>query len=198
MKFSLAEELRRKLAHFFGLAWVLVSYYVTLKQTILILGIFFFFALINASLHKYLIRIPLLGNFVDFLHSMSRAEERQAKIYYGAVYFFGSLIVILYATQSLPIFRGAAIVLIIGDAFSAIIGKAFGKTELPYNPFKSVEGTIAGFIAASIAASFVLPIPLAIFAALIGMFVESIPWDLNDNLTIPLGVGFFLWIITAL
>src|SRR3989344_4020064 len=193
MKFSLAEELRRKSAHFFGLAWVLVSYYITLKQTILLLGLFFFLTLVNASLHKYLVRIPLLGNFVDFLHSMARAEERHAKIYYGAVYFFGSLIVVLFATQSLPIFRGAAIVLIIGDAFSAIIGKAFGKTELPYNPFKSVEGSIAGLIAASIAAAFVLPIPLAIFAAFIGMFIESIPWDLNDNLTMPIGVGFFLW-----
>ena len=198
MKFDLQAELRRKLAHFLGLSWVIVSYYVSITQTILLLGIFLIVVLVHAAFHKYLVKIPLLGHLAGFLHSLSRHEERQAKIYYGAVYFFGSLIAVLYATQSLPIFRGAAVVLIIGDAFSAIIGKAFGKTELPYNPFKSLEGSIAGFVAASIATVFVLPIPLAIFAALIGMFIESIPWDLNDNLTIPLGVGFFLWILTAL
>ena len=198
MGFSLKEELVRKAAHFSGVAWVIVSYYFTLRHTILILALFFFISLLHAVLHKYLTRIPVIGSIADFFHSMSRKEERDAKIYYGAVYFFGTLLVLLYATQSLAIFRAAALVLIFGDAFSAIFGKAFGKTELPYNPYKSVEGTLAGFIAAAVAASFVLPIPLAFFAAFIGTFVESLPWDLNDNLTIPLAVGFFLWILIAL
>ena len=198
MNISVIDELRRKLSHLTGLAWVAVSYYITLNQSILILGIFFLIALMTAALYEYLIRIPLFGNLIRFLHSTARPAEKSAKVYYGAVYFFGSLALILFATQSLKIFRAAAVVLIIGDSLSAVVGKAIGKHELPYNPYKSIEGTVAGFMGASIAAAFVLPIPLAIFAAFIGMFVESIPWDLNDNLTIPLAVGFFLWILTAL
>ena|SRR3989338_9737564 len=198
MNISVIDELRRKLAHFTGIAWVIASFYVTLNQTILILAAFFFFALVTAALYEYLKSIPLLGNLIRFLHSMARSEEKSAKVYYGAIYFFGSLIVILFATQSLPVFRGAALVLIVGDSLSAIVGKAFGKHELPHNPYKSREGSIAGFIGASIAAAFVLPIPLAVFAAFIGMAIESLPWDLNDNLTIPLAVGFFLWILTTL
>lgn len=198
MNSPVIEELRRKLVHFTGLAWVIASFYLTIEQTTLSLGIFFIFSLINATLYNYLSRIPLLGNLSVFLHSLARDNEKSSKIYFGAAYFFGSLILVLFATQSLPIFRGAAVVLVVGDALSAVVGKGFGKNELPYNPYKSIEGTITGFIGASIAAAFVLPIPLAIFAALIGAFVESIPWDLNDNLTIPLAVGFFLWILTAL
>ncbi len=198
MESGIAEELRRKFAHLLGVVWVIASFYLSLNETILVLAIFFFLSIITAALYAQLTRVPVLGRLIEFLHTLARSDERHAKFYYGAVYFFGSLAIVLFATQSLPIFRGAAIVLIFGDSISAIAGKAFGKTELPHNPYKSIEGSLTGLAAATIAASFVLPIPVAFFAAFIGMFVESVPWDLNDNLTIPLVVGFFLWVLTAL
>jgi uncharacterized protein (TIGR00297 family) len=76
-----------------------------------------------------------------------------------------------------------------------------GGRRLPWNRGKTVAGTLAFAIAAG-AATFgilvymgrpaaqaaILAVPTALFAA----FVESLPWRLNDNLTVPLLSALFL------
>jgi dolichol kinase len=88
-------------------------------------------------------------------------------------------------------------ILIISDTTSALIGRRFGKRRFLA---KSLEGSLAFFISAVIViliAPKVAHLPaeyaLGVIAAAIGAVVEALPTKIDDNLTIPLAVGFSLW-----
>lgn len=93
-------------------------------------------------------------------------------------------------------------ILIISDIFAAIIGKSYGKHKLFIN--KTWEGTLA-FIITAIITVFIYGIlfsaPLTFFifgciAAIAGGFIEALSpvMKIDDNLSIPLGIGLLLWI----
>ena len=87
------------------------------------------------------------------------------------------------------------IILSIGDALSTLVGKLYGKHKLPINRIKSWEGSITFFISALailLLASLALE-PAIMIAAFITL-VEGLP-KLNDNITIPLAVGFALLLL---
>ena len=101
---------------------------------------------------------------------------------------------------SLLIFPGsipyvAITTLTLGDGCAHIFGMKIGKTPLPFNKGKNLEGTFFGFLFAFLGAMiFVDPIR-SLIAATVGMLVEALPLPLNDNLTIPLVFGLTLiWI----
>jgi dolichol kinase len=71
----------------------------------------------------------------------------------------------------------------------------FGKTKLPFNKGKNIEGTIFGFILAFLGAMIFIDPARALIAAAVGMLVEGVPSPINDNLTIPLVTGFVLFLI---
>ena len=88
-------------------------------------------------------------------------------------------------------------ILIISDTTSALVGRRFGRHRFFA---KSLEGSIAFFISAVIViliAPKVSRLPaeyvVGIIAAAIGAIVEALPIRIDDNLSIPLTVGFSLW-----
>ena len=80
----------------------------------------------------------------------------------------------------------------IGDSAASIFGRLFGKTSLPINKSKNLEGSIAGFTFAFIGATFFVNPLQALIAAIVGMLIEATPIPINDNLSIPLGTGVLL------
>jgi phosphoserine phosphatase SerB len=86
--------------------------------------------------------------------------------------------------------------LTLGDGFAHIFGMKFGKTRIPFNKGKNLEGTLSGFLFVFLGAMiFVDPIR-ALVAATVGMLVEAIPNPINDNLIIPLASGLALALIS--
>ncbi|MCX7985248.1 MAG: dolichol kinase [Bacteroidetes bacterium] len=93
-------------------------------------------------------------------------------------------------------------ILIISDITSALVGRRYGK-----HPFlaKSLEGSTAFFISAVLV---VLAAPkvhyhiseyiIGIFAAFIGTIVEALSIHIDDNLSIPLSIGFTLWALYSI
>ena len=99
----------------------------------------------------------------------------------------GSLAAMLIARGD-PMIVGASILqLALGDAASALVGKAFGRTKL-FGGLKSLEGCLAGFSVGFAAALACGVRPIAAFAAaLAGALAElpaTTPW-INDNFWIP-------------
>ena len=96
--------------------------------------------------------------------------------------------------------------LAIGDPLAAVVGIRFGRRRLVQN--RSLEGTAAFFVATVAIAVIVLRCgseakawPIAGAAAAIGMVAvacELLPLRIDDNLTIPIVVGFATWAMTAL
>lgn len=132
-----------------------------------------------------------------------RAEEqvREAAMTPFAI---GVLLTIL--TFPKPIAVIAIYALGIADPLSAVVGITWGRRHVV--PRKTVEGSLAFFAATAAIAGAVLAwttpvtlgigIAIAALVAAIGAVCEALPLRIDDNLTIPLAVGFGAWIACAL
>jgi dolichol kinase len=119
----------------------------------------------------------------------------------------GASNVLIAATLSVLIFPkiiaiNAFAILIISDTTSALIGRRFGRRRFLA---KSLEGSTAFFVSALIVV-FAAPKAtgkpveylIGIVVAAIGAVVEASPLPIDDNLSIPISVGFMLWGLYAL
>ena len=89
------------------------------------------------------------------------------------------------------------LILIISDMMSALVGRRFGKRRFLG---KSLAGSTAFFVSALIVVALTpkveyLPLEYAIgtVAAAAGAIVEALPWQIDDNFTIPIAVGCIMW-----
>lgn len=113
-----------------------------------------------------------------------------------------------------PIALLAILYLAVGDPIASLAGNLHGKRQLPQRmdlETKSWEGSIACFVVCSTMTFFVVPfifgdLPLLlgqkIALSLIGgfgaAFAEILPLRTDDNLTLPVVSGAFLWIAASL
>jgi dolichol kinase len=95
------------------------------------------------------------------------------------------------------------LVLSIGDAFSTIIGKKWGKVKIFWCKDRSYVGFVSFAVSTLIAAIIFLkyfpqfavlsPPTLVVLMALSGALIETIP-AVDDNSTIPFGVALVIWL----
>lgn len=81
----------------------------------------------------------------------------------------------------------------LGDGFSGMFGRLFGKNKLPYNHRKTFEGTFFEFILLYLLFLLTLNEPIeGLLVALAISFMETLPLPFNDNLIYPLFSGLIL------
>ncbi len=129
-------------------------------------------------------------------------EERRAPWRSGIVlYPTAVLALILLFHERMEVAAAAWGLMAAGDSSAALIGRRFRRAPVPWNRSKSLRGMAAFVVAGGLAAwvllvwmgrgmveAALLAAPTALFASLI----ESWPWRLNDNLTVPLLSALFL------
>ncbi len=131
-----------------------------------------------------------------------RGEERRHPWTSGIViYPVAVLLLLLLFRERLEVAAAAWGILAGGDAAAGALGRWRGRQPLPWNHRKTLEGSAAFAVAATLAAATLLTwmgrpplqaIALAIPTALFAAVVESLPWRLDDNLTVPLLAALFL------
>lgn len=191
------DELFRKLIHLTSLSIPIVYYFITTETAATILAILTAVALI-LDLGRYL--HPETGKiFYKIFGFLLREHEldHKKKNLNGATYvLISALISVLIFPKA--IFISAFSILIISDSAAALVGRKFGKHKFLS---KSLEGTLTFFISACIVILFTPKIGsfkeeyvIGFIAAFIGAIVENISFRLiDDNLSIPLSVGFTMW-----
>ncbi len=194
---SYRDELIRKLIHLCSLSIPVIYYFISRDQALLILGILSVLALI-IDLGRY--RYPEFGRYFYKIFGFllrSHEKDKVKKNLNGATYVLLSAFLGVLIFPKI-IFINAFAILIISDTSAALIGRKFGKTSFFR---KSLQGTLAFFISA-IAVIIIAPklsnniteYLIGIFAAFVGAIVENISNDLvDDNLSIPLTIGFLMW-----
>jgi dolichol kinase len=191
------DELFRKLIHLTSLSIPIVYYFITAETAAIILGILATAALI-IDLSRYL--HPETGKiFYKIFGFLLREHEldHKRKNLNGATYVLISALVSVLIFPKV-IFITAFSILIISDSSAALIGRKFGKRKFLS---KSFEGTLAFFVSACIVilftpkvSGFVEEYLIGFAAAFVGAIVENISFKLvDDNLSIPLSVGFTMW-----
>lgn len=141
----------------------------------------------------------LEGLFYNFINSLEREEYLKKRPYLGAFtfYFMAGITLLLFPK---PIAFLSIAVLSVGDSVSTLIGVHYGKHSLFLDRNKTWEGFIGGVLGSLLVCWFIawiLPIPIEwiILAPIIGMFVEGISRDVNDNILIPLVIGVILSLV---
>lgn len=141
--------------------------------------------------------LPRVGGRILF-----RQGERQHPLESGIhLYPISVLLLILLFGRRMDVVVAAWLIMAAGDPAARVVGTTFGRRRLPWNPGKSVAGSLACAAAATLACwggllwmgraaaeATLLALATGLFAAL----VESLPWRLNDNLTVPLLSALFL------
>ena len=90
----------------------------------------------------------------------------------------------------------AIMVVAFSDSIATVIGRFYGRLKIPYNHGKSVEGSIAFFVSAFMCSIFYVPLWTALIVSFVSCIIESLPFKI-DNISVPLGTGFFLEMITS-
>ncbi len=113
-------------------------------------------------------------------------------------------LLVWFSRESLAVAGAAWALLAFGDAFGALFGMFLKGPALPWNPGKRWTGLLgfllAGYTSAYLVAGFIhggSPVELTgfpvllLFAAVFAGIVESLPGQIDDNLTVPLAA----WIV---
>ncbi len=191
-------EVRRKLFHVMGgvliFTGVLLGY---LTPGMLVMSLF---AILLSSWIIFSTQQPILLALIRLFER----EKNMKRFPLKGLFFF-----VLGCTLPLFLFPFktallSIIILTVGDAASALIGKYFGRTRHPFHSSKKIEGHIAGGLLAFLCATLFNDWYLAgyawwqlLFVCMLTMFLEGVEhvgrqeW-FDDNLTIPLFSGLLL------
>ncbi len=151
-------------------------------------------------------------------HHLEREEERRGGIATGIVFYpvaVGALF-LLFGSR-MEVAAAAWGILAFGDGFATVAGKGIGGPRLSWNSGKTLAGLLAFVIAGGLyatilwlwvaslspaghghdSASHRLAVALVCFAAAtVGALVESYPSGINDNISVPLSSGGFLFALS--
>ena len=196
------DELVRKSIHLTSLSIPIIYYFIPQSVALIILGTLTALAMI-IDLTRYF--SPQVGKiFYKIFGFMLRHHEvdEEKKNLNGATY------VLLSATLGVLIFPKVIFItafsmLIIGDTMAALVGRKYGKHKFMA---KSLEGTLAFFISSCIMVLFTPKIGyfteefiIGFVVALVGAITENISLKfIDDNLSIPIVVGFAMWFLYKL
>ena len=137
------------------------------------------------------INIPILS-----LITWNAANKTELYEFATAPIHFALGIAISLLVFPAPTCYVAITVLTLGDGCAHIFGMKFGRTRLPFNKGKNLEGTICGFLFAFFGATIFVDPTRAFIVAAVGMLIESLPLPINDNLTMPIAAGLMLNLIS--
>jgi dolichol kinase len=193
---AFSSEIIRKLIHLCSLSIPVVYFYVTRETALWILiPIGVFSVIVDLGRHHIKGIENVVGKIFD---PILRPHERKSGLLSGATYVvISALFCVLFFPKLITI--TAFSILIVSDASSALIGRAYGKHKF-FD--KSLEGSAAFVITACLV---VLITPkagpvwqeyaIAGFAAVLGAIAEaaSARTRLDDNFSVPISIGFSMW-----
>jgi len=196
-------QLGRRLIHLANGVAIASAYAVLFTQTQLV-RLFGITACLVYILDRVRIHYPELLRRVPWVNERFFRAEEQLRESAMTPYAIAILLTIL--TFPKPVALIAIYTLAVADPLSAIVGISWGRHRIV--PGKSIEGSLAFLVATAAVAFAVLSwatpasagarIGASLLIAVLAAVCESLPLRIDDNLTIPLAVGFLGWIVCAL
>jgi len=194
-------EFIRKLIHLCSLSIPTIYFFIS-KQFALQLLVPTFLAFFVVDLARFY-HEPTQTWFYRWFGWLLRRHESDSKTkrLTGATNILLSAIVCVLIFPKIIAVNAFAI-LIISDITSALVGRRFGRRRFFQ---KSFEGALAFFVSAVVVVflapkveGLALEYGIGVIAAGVGAVVEAASTKIDDNITVPLSVGFILWALYAL
>ena len=185
-------ETKRQAVHIGLLVIALLLKYLTRWQAVALLGLLLFITLF------------VMPQLTIRSHFYREFERRYSA---GAVLYVLVLLVLLLVLP-LPILAASWSILALGDGAATLVGTRFRAHALPWNPEKTYAGSLAflffGTLGASALLWWILPalewrsvLFLGVKTTMVATIVESLPWKVNDNITVPLASAVVLSLLMA-
>lgn len=175
---ELSLEIKRQVFHLFLiLLWCVPINYFPYQLTLLI-----FSTVIAVNLLVVYRYEPLAGLFHRFIVELEREKNLSRpgiQALYANLGIFLSYI--LFGKLSLL----GVVILAVGDSFSTLIGKVFGRHELFFNPEKTWEGTLSFFLSVYIVLLLWVGFEKALLFSCIASIVEAMRLKVDDNFLVP-------------
>lgn len=134
--------------------------------------------------------------FREFLGGLIREHEAFSLL--GSTYLLlASLLAIEIFPQ--PVAAAALGYTVLGDAFGALVGRAYGRHRFFGKSLEGAAGCLLACLAwaAYVSAIGAVPAGVAVAGALLATIVEILPIPLDDNLGITLASGYLMKWLTA-
>ncbi|HVM32639.1 MAG TPA: hypothetical protein VMU88_05860 [bacterium] len=133
------------------------------------------------------------SKFMKFFSVLIRRTEQNK--FNGATFltFAFTLVIFLFPR---PVAITAMLFLSLGDTAAELGGLYFGKLKIFH---RSAEGTFSFFLVAfAIAWAMLGDWRVAFFSGLAGSLIELFSFDVDDNLTVPIGSACAIWLVFSL
>jgi len=181
-----------------ALAFPLLSFFISHSALVTLIGVvlaIFFITdiirILNKKVGKFLIK--------DIKKSFAVYKDKEhLRISSMTLFLLGCFLSFLLFERNIAF--TAIVFLIFGDMSAKILGLAYGRHKF-FN--KTLEGSLAHFIAC-IVLGYILhiylgvPIPLIFIGSFIATLIEAVPFNIDDNLSVPVITGAVLTVITQL
>lgn len=181
-------ELKRQLVHLLNGSLIACAVYF-LKP---VFGLLILAPLVAAlsALHAAPKLKPDLKIANHLMYHFERKKDIESFPFKGAI-FYGLGIVFPITLLEAPEAAAVILVLSVGDSFSNLVGRRYGKTKIMD---KSLEGSAAFFGFSYVGAALLVEPVLAASMAFVGALIELFSFA-DDNLTIPLGLSLLALVL---
>lgn len=188
-KISINNELKRKLIHLSS-SGIAIFYWFNQKELTLIIISLMFIISLAFDLARFF--SPKFNEmFVKYFGKILRHHELEAKgiVFSGSTYLLFSCIILIFFFPKI-IAVMAILIMTVSDTAAALYGKNFGKIHIKN---KTLEGSIA-FLISGLFVIFLTPkfdysvaeYLIAIVTLIITCLSEYLPYDIDDNVTVPI------------
>jgi len=192
-------HLKRKLWHVVTGTMMAFGYQLIGNRTE-VASLFFVLFVFSISMELMRLRFPNVNRrvMVLFKHVMRSHETRSVS---GMPYYIGA-VAIAVALFPPPVAVLSILYLAWGDPISSLSGILWGKDKIFQD--KSLVGTMAGFLICSLitflylGSTGILPgrvLLISLLGGIVAAVTEILPFNIDDNASIPLISGFFLWLL---
>jgi dolichol kinase len=189
-------EIVRKGIHLFSISIPVIYYFIS-RQLALCLLIPLAAGFIIVDMARYYVPVvsQLFYKWFGWLLRQHETDLMKKRLNGASNVLISALLCVLIFPKIIAI--NAFTILIISDTTAALLGRRFGRHRFLA---KSLEGSFAFFVSAVIVIliapkvnGIAMEYVIGIIAAAIGTVIEALPINIDDNISIPLTVGFSLW-----
>ncbi len=189
-------EFIRKLIHLCSLSIPIIYFFIPREVALeLLVPIFLGFLVVDLARFYHKPTEAWFYRRFGWLLRKHESDSKSKRLTGATNILFSAIVCVLIFPKIITI--NAFAILIISDITSALVGRRFGKHRFFQ---KSLEGA-TGFFVSAIVVVFLAPkvqgLPMeyvvGIIAAAAGAVTESLSTTIDDNISVPLVVGFALW-----
>lgn len=194
-------EFVRKLIHLCSFSIPTIYYFIS-KQLALWILIPMYLAFLGVDLARFYSK-PVRNWFYRWFGWLLRRHESDTvsiRLTGATNILFSAILCVVIFPKIITV--NAFAILIVSDITSALFGRRFGRRKFFQ---KSLEGAIAFFVSAVVVVllapkveGLALEYGIGVFAAAVGAVIEAASTKIDDNITVPLGIGCTMWALYAL